>query len=232
MGYYTNFTISIHRETVSPTEAQDNEQIFNEIEKKSGYTFNTENDTEAELNEATWKDAIEDVKTVAKKHPDVIIQLTGKGEDRNDNWCARFHGSNCEIIEAKTAWPEFEQIFLPDEASPKARYQRFQNALKAWLDFKAGLQNDILARLKDASIDLTEFDFGKRPYFFISTGESLFCHEAELDDDGNVVISAGPTADPDDVSFSLSIDDVMQDTVTLNDFMDCIYGNKDNCLDD
>lgn len=120
----------------------------------------------------------------------------------------------------------------PEEKNAKARYQRFQKALKSWLEFQESLRKDILERLQESTIDLTEYDFGKQKYFFLSQGESLYCKKAQLDEKGKIEILAGSTEDPDDTAYCLSIEDMMQDTITLNDFMDCIYGNKDNSLDE
>ena len=120
----------------------------------------------------------------------------------------------------------------PEEKNAKARYQRFQKALKSWLEFQESLRKDILERLQESPIDLTEYDFGKQKYFFLSQEESLYCKKAQLDEKGNIEILAGSTEDPDDTAYSLSVEDIMQDTITLNDFMDCVYGNKDNCLDE
>ena len=79
MGYATNFKINIYREIVSTETLNENKQIFDEIETKSGYTFDSLNDEEATLDEAKWYDAVEDVASVAKKHPGVIIELIGEG---------------------------------------------------------------------------------------------------------------------------------------------------------
>lgn len=231
MGYHSNFNICILREPTCSGTIPDGKQIFKEIEDKSGYRFDSLNNTDADLSDASWYNAVDDIISVAKKHPDVILELTVYGEDRDDMWSMRFRGEEKETIKADIVWPEYTEILTSEEAAPKARYQRFQNALKNWLVFKESLRKDIIKRLKESPIDLTEFDFGKQPYFFISAGEKLYCHQAILHDNGKVDILAGFTDDAEDVSFVLSDDDMMQDTITLDDFMDCIYGNKNNCLD-
>ena len=232
MGYHSNFNICILRGRTCSETIPDGKQIFREIEDKSGYRFNSLNNTDAELYDASWNNAVNDITSVAKKHPDVILELTVYGDDRDDMWSMRFCGEEQETSKADIVWPEYTEILTKEEAAPKARYQRFQNALKNWLVFKESLRKDIIKRLEESPIDLTEFDFGKHPYFFISAGEKLYCHQAILCDNGKIDILAGLTDDPEDVSFALSDDDMMQDTITLNDFMDCIYGNKNNCLDD
>ena len=235
MGYYNNFIITIIREQDKSglrESIAENKAIFEEIEKKSGYTFDNVNDDTARLYETTWSDAVEDIESVARKHQDVIIDLTCQGEDRNDNWAMRFQGDKKETVTAEIEWPEFTTILSPEEKTPKARYQRFQKALKDWIDFQESLHKDILERLRESTVDLTEYDFGKQKYFFLSQGESLYCKKAQLDGKGNIEILAGSTEDPDDTAYSLSVEDMMQDTITLSDFMDCIYGNKDNCLDE
>ena len=233
MGYLTNFAINICRESESAETLNENKRIFDEIEKKSGYTFDSINDDEAQLDECKWSNAVEDVATVAKKHPGVIIELIGEGEDRHDDWTARFCGDKREIIEADLEWPEFKDILTPEEATPKARYQRFQKALKTWLDFQeTTARQDALKRLKESPVDLTEYDFGKNPYFFIGPEAMLYCHKAMLGDDGKLRIEAGETNDPNDNTYILDWESISQDLITLNDFMDCIYGNTNNCLDE
>lgn len=233
MGYLTNFVINICREIESAETHNENKRIFDEIETKSGYTFDSLNDEEATLDEAKWYDAVEDVASVAKKHPEVIIELIGEGEDRDDNWVARFCGDKREIIEADLEWPEFKDILTPEETTPKARYQRFQKALKTWLDFQeATAHQDALKRLKESPVDLTQYDFGKNPYFFIGPEAMLYCHKAMLGEDGKLRVEAGETDDPNDNTYILDWESMSQDLVTLNDFMDCIYGNVGNCLDE
>ena len=233
MGYATNFKITIYREIVSTETLNENKQIFDEIETKSGYTFDSLNDEEATLDEAKWYDAVDDVASVAKKHPGVIIELIGEGEDRDDNWVARFCGNEYEIIRADIEWPEFKDILTPEEATPKARYQHFQKALKTWLDFQeTTAHQDALKRLKESPIDLTQYEFGKLPYFFIIPETLLYCHKAFLGDDGNLRVEAGRTDDPNDNTYILHWESMSQDLITLNDFMDCIYGNIGNCLDE
>lgn len=233
MGYLTNFTVTICREIESAETLNENKRIFDEIETKSGYTFCSINDTEAKLDEGIWSDAVDNVAAVAKKHPGVIIELIGEGEDRHDNWAARFCGNEYEFVKAETLWPEFKYILTPEEATPKARYQRFQKALKTWLDFQeTTAHQDALKRLKESPVDLTQYDFGKNPYFFIGPEAMLYCHKAMLGEDGKLRVEAGETDDPNDNTYILDWESMSQDLVTLNDFMDCIYGNVGNCLDE
>lgn len=233
MGYYTNFKITLYREIVSAETINEDKRIFDEIETESGYTFDSINDEEATLNEASWSDAVEDVATVAKKHPGVIIELIGEGEDRHDDWIARFCGDKYEIILAAIEWPEFKDILTPEEATPKARYQRFQKALNTWLDFQeTTAHQDALKRLRESPVDLTQYDFGKNPYFFIGPEAMLYCHKAMLGEDGKLRVEAGETDDPNDNTHILDWESMSQDLITLNDFMDCIYGNVGNYLDE
>lgn len=235
MEYHINVIITILREQDKadlPESIAENKAIFEEIERKADYTFDDVNNDTASLYETTWSDAVEVVESIARKYQDVIIELTCQGEDRDDNWVMRFQGDKKETVKAEIEWPEFTNILSPEEKTPKARYQRFQKAIKGWLDFQESLRKDIHERLRESSIDLTEYDFGTQKYFFLSQEGNLYCKKAQLDGKGNIEILAGSTEDPDDTAYSLSVEDVMQDTITLNDFMDCIYGNKDNCLDD
>ncbi len=76
MGYYNNFIITILREQNKaglPASIAENKAIFEEIERKSDYTFNDVNDDTARLYEATWSDAVEDVESVARKHQDLSL---------------------------------------------------------------------------------------------------------------------------------------------------------------
>lgn len=235
MEYNYNFLITILREQDKaglPESITENETVFKEIERKSGLELNRDTDTIVAIQKTPWSDAVEDVESIAHKHPDLIIELHCMDVCYNDIWVMRFQGDKKELVSAKNELPEFTTILSPGEKTPKARYQRFQNALKGWLDFQESLRKDILERLRESPVDLTEYDFGNQTYFFLSQEESLYCKKAQLDEKGNSEILAGSTEDPDDTAYSLSVEDMMQDTITLNDFMDCIYGNKDNCLDE
>lgn len=110
MGYLSNFTVSLMtRDTGKYIDLQEQEKIFQEIEEQSRYQFNTEGDM-LQLNEAKWYDVHDDLTKISKKHPEIIIQVEVEGENRDDNWKARYLNGESESVRAKIVFPKFEEI--------------------------------------------------------------------------------------------------------------------------
>ena len=83
MGYDSNY----HLQTIGP-DARENKAVLDEIETASGYHFEREDDGavfRAELEDATWYGWMEHCAAVAKRHPQVYIEVIRDGEERDDN---------------------------------------------------------------------------------------------------------------------------------------------------
>lgn len=108
------------------------------------------------------------------------------------------------------------------------RYHHFRRSLNRWLETLEALRKDALEILKNGSIDLTAFPFGQQPYHFHSTGEDLYCRKAYLNENGIFCVEAGANErEFAQGGYALSWEDMCQDTITLSDFLDCLYDNKD-----
>lgn len=111
MGYDSNFQLSILR----CKDEDEGHTIIQEIEKESGYTFENESSDSAELHEAHWYDAVSDIASVARRHPEAVIQLFRDGEDKDDTEITRFRGDERETLQPQVIWPPFETIILPED---------------------------------------------------------------------------------------------------------------------
>lgn len=112
------------------------------------------------------------------------------------------------------------------ENQKKKNFLRFRKHLENWINFLAGLEENVKDILKDGPIDFSQYPFGQQPYRIHSLCENLYCHKAYLDDNGLICIDASETEEGFDKGYVLSWDDMTQDAITLSDFMDCIYGNE------
>ncbi|MBQ9173731.1 MAG: hypothetical protein IJ161_08395 [Bacteroidales bacterium] len=108
----------------------------------------------------------------------------------------------------------------------KKQYLRFRHTFNHWLDVLGSIKKDVIEILKEGEIDLRKYPFGQQPYHFISIEEDLYPQRAYLDDNGIICIDAGATDDAESTSYVLGWDDMVQDTTTLADFMDCIFDNE------
>lgn len=98
--------------------------------------------------------------------------------------------------------------------------------------FHAAIKDDVKSILSEGPIELMRFPFGQQPYSFKDVepdneSMTLYCHKAYLNDYGQIAIEAGATKDPSDVGYELWWENMTQDEITLSDFLDCIYDNKD-----
>jgi uncharacterized protein YodC (DUF2158 family) len=105
MGYYTYFSLALHGKT---DDVEACEQTI-----KSDLDDFSEALLIGESVEAKWYEWEIDMDKIAKKHPNVIIQLCGDGEASDDMWECRWYQGNKEYhcIEM----PPFTEIKLPSE---------------------------------------------------------------------------------------------------------------------
>jgi hypothetical protein len=121
MGYDTNFSIHLYAKSEENVlDRKTCNKVFSYIEKQSGYKLDEKNPENgfAGLYEAHWYDCARDLAEVSKRHPGVIIEVDGEGEDRDDTWCARFLDGELERVEQETRFPPFKTILRPEEKKP------------------------------------------------------------------------------------------------------------------
>lgn len=106
MGYNTFFSIS---------HIEGNESSYKEVVNE----LNELSQLDLENGEsAHWYDSDADCKAVARKHPDVMFQIDGDGENYNDCWCARYKGDMFEIV--SSVIPPFRKLQSEDEKAREA----------------------------------------------------------------------------------------------------------------
>lgn len=94
MGYYTQYLL----EAVGQYE----EDAVNDfIQEVSGYHI--------ELGEYTdtikWYDALDDLKKLSEKFPDVVFTLSGEGEESGDIWKAIYKNGKTKYVKAVITFP-------------------------------------------------------------------------------------------------------------------------------
>ena len=108
----------------------------------------------------------------------------------------------------------------------KERYICFRNIIGIGVSLMEQVKKDVKEILREGAIDLAASSFGKNNYHFYSVGETLRPQKAYLGHNGNICVDAC-LSETKNKTFVLGWDDMCQDTITLSDFMDCIYGNTD-----
>lgn len=98
MGYYTNYEL----ETVSGADYEtDYEQ---EVTDQVGYRpFECE---------TKWYSFEKDMREVSKKHPNVLLKLSGEGEENGDLWEAYFLNGKMQMCKAKIEYDAFNENLL------------------------------------------------------------------------------------------------------------------------
>ncbi len=122
MGYRSHFYISL-----AGGDPSIYEDVFGEIGKESGYKLEDFGGGQAAVNDANWGNMQKDLTAVAKRHPELVIEVNVEGEDRDDNWKRRFKGTETECVSMTYGWPPFKRILLPfkeeqTETPPKKTY--------------------------------------------------------------------------------------------------------------
>jgi len=98
MGYYTKYELEIENEK---GEFIDTTPFIKEIEKIVDYNPFEE--------PSKWYEAINDMKKISKKYPDLIFILYGKGEDPEDIWKYYFKNGKSQFAPAIIKFEEFDE---------------------------------------------------------------------------------------------------------------------------
>lgn len=95
MGYYTQFNISNNPSTVQQA-----------IEDKSQYSFYSGH------MEGKWYSYKADCIEVSKQFPNLVIEVTGDGEEQGDQWKHYFKDGKSFLAEAVVTFEEFDESKL------------------------------------------------------------------------------------------------------------------------
>lgn len=107
MGYYTNYGLDLYGEPEAIKKCEDDirASLSDDIAAPLidyGY-----------VEEIKWYDWQACMSAIAKRNPDVIIVLSGDGEDNLDVWQWRGKGDKSEYHEVEM--PKFTELVLPNE---------------------------------------------------------------------------------------------------------------------
>ena len=104
MGYITNFNLTL---VDGPREEYN--ALCRDLDERCGMNF-----AEEPWIEAKWYGFGEDMTELTRLHPDITVELTGEGEDRDDNWAVRYRNGEFEGISDPGA-TEFVVLARADE---------------------------------------------------------------------------------------------------------------------
>lgn len=150
MGYYSNYSIRLAGST-----SDERKKVVEEIESVSGYKFENKTDERCETEDHTWYDYRKHLAKIAKKHPDVYIEVIRTGEDRDDQEISRFHAGETESVTADIVFPSFTHIFFPSEDNDSAAGDK--TAFVGFTEEELILLRDVIHDYKDAHRGMKEF---------------------------------------------------------------------------
>jgi len=150
MGYYSNYSIRLAGST-----SDEPNKVVEEIESVSGYKFENKSDEGCESEEHTWYDYRKHLAKIAKKHPDVYIEVIRSGEDRDDQEINRFHANETESVTAEITFSPFTQIIFPEEEKGSAAEDN--TAFVGLTEEELILLRDVIHDYKDAHRGMKEF---------------------------------------------------------------------------
>jgi hypothetical protein len=116
MALDRHFTIAIQEESKGIIE-----QLIDDLEQESRYTFEYCDELTYTLADANWHDCIADLMAVSKKHPDTLIEVYCDSSDTNDIWKAYFLNGKMQHSPAHIMFEPFDADKLrgKDEELPE-----------------------------------------------------------------------------------------------------------------
>ena len=98
MGYYSNFNID-----------GNSVDIIEDIKKISDYEGCWAG---TELRDATWRKHDSDMKEISLGYPDMVLFLSGEGEESGDIWKSYYKNGKCQTETAKLMFEPFDESKL------------------------------------------------------------------------------------------------------------------------
>lgn len=98
MGYYTRFELEV-------ISGGDYETDYEEVVREQ-VDYNPFDD------ETKWYSFEKDMREVSKKHPNVLLKLSGEGEENGDLWEAYFLNGKMQMCKAKIEYDDFNESLL------------------------------------------------------------------------------------------------------------------------
>ena len=123
MGYYTYFTIT-------PIEDPNGEfdSFMKELGERSGYWEGEEGPQDC----IKWYDWDGDCKDISKHYPDLLVEVTGDGDESEDFWYARIKNGDIEHHNAIILYPpiETEKLMSKEELQEAKNYSYDERILR------------------------------------------------------------------------------------------------------
>lgn len=111
MGYYTSYKVRIVSGQLPEYEQQIIADGFTTFEKlivtKACGNYG---DPFQEANK--WYDHDTDMIRFSKMYPDILIELSGEGEENGDQWKSYYKNGKMKLIRPEIVWPEFKESML------------------------------------------------------------------------------------------------------------------------
>lgn len=98
MGYYTRFELAV-------ISGGDYETDYEEAVREQ-VDYNPFDD------ETKWYDFEKDMREVSKQHPNVLLELSGEGEENGDLWKAYFKDGKMQMCKAHITYDNFDEAQL------------------------------------------------------------------------------------------------------------------------
>jgi len=123
MGYYTYFTII-------PIEDPNDEfdSFMKELAEKSGYWEGEDGPQDC----IKWYDWQRDCQEISKHYPNLLVEITGDGEETDDFWYARIKNGYIEHHNAIILYPpiETEKLMSKEELQEAKNYSYYERILR------------------------------------------------------------------------------------------------------
>jgi hypothetical protein len=110
MGYYTNYSLAIFKVVKGKAEERENPNslmLIQELRKKNSHAEFALTESGESREECKWYDHQKDLIRFSKKHRNILFQLSGLGEDRDDMWVKYFLNGKYQVSRATIKYDKF-----------------------------------------------------------------------------------------------------------------------------
>lgn len=219
MGYDTWYNIN-----VTTDDKNERQAVLKEIAIAAFGDETAEEDVESGF-EGRWYDCDDDLQKISKRHPGVLIEISGDGEASDDIWAARYLDGKTEEVRYE-GLPDFRNVLTPQEkerAFDKA-WDAYRDALNE-MRLQAGRRiravkeritgrEDCHLSFRRLNVKFAQLVLSQEAHF-VSNGEWQPAIVEGIQDDGETLC----TDDGDPIGLSEMIPGQIRDVVTcVEDF--------------
>ena len=112
MGYYTFYQLQV----LNPVNEEHEDTIREDFEQQ----FPNESKCVDQV-DMKWYSHDDDMIEFSKRHPGVIFELLGTGEETYDEWVCRYRDGKSECLAPEVIWPIFEEILLEERVDEQTK---------------------------------------------------------------------------------------------------------------